>query len=189
MRHLAELHGGTFAAASAGLGQGAQFTLRLPVASALTTSQRNLVFEPTEKVSEVPTPLAAPDLAGLRVLLVDDEPDTLEILRVMLHQFGANVRGAASTSDALETFLKWKPDVLVSDLGMPGEDGFALIGKVRALTPEQGRDIPAAALTAHVRDEDRALALAAGYQTHIKKPVDPNKLAAAVASLSKKQQR
>jgi CheY-like chemotaxis protein len=120
------------------------------------------------------------------VLLVDDEPDTLEILRVMLNQFGANVRGAASTTDALEAFLAWKPDVLVSDLGMPGEDGFALIGKVRALTPEQGCDIPAAALTAHVREEDRLQALAAGYQTHLKKPVDPTKLAAAVASLGRK---
>jgi signal transduction histidine kinase/ActR/RegA family two-component response regulator len=187
VRHLAELHGGTVSATSAGLGQGAQFALRLPVASSLTPSQRNLVFEPAAEVAEAPAPLEAPDLAGLRVLLVDDEPDTLEILRVMLNQFGANVRGAASTSDALETFLEWKPDVLVSDLGMPGEDGFALIGKVRALTPEQGRDIPAAALTAHVREEDRALALAAGYQTHIKKPVDPNKFAAAVARLSKKQ--
>ena len=130
--------------------------------------------------------METPDLAGLRVLLVDDEPDTLEILRVMLNQFGANVRGAASTNDALEAFIEWKPDVLVSDLGMPGEDGFALIGKVRALTPEQGCDIPAAALTAHVREEDRTMALAAGYQTHLKKPVDPNKFAAAVARLGKK---
>jgi CheY-like chemotaxis protein len=117
---------------------------------------------------------------------VDDEPDTLEILRVMLDQFGANVRGATSTSAALETFLEWKPDVLVSDLGMPGDDGLALIKLVRALTPEQGCDIPAAALTAHVRDEDRAQALAAGYQTHIKKPVDPTQLAAAVAFLGKR---
>ena len=127
-----------------------------------------------------------PDLAGLRVLLVDDEPDTLEILRMMLSQFGANVRGAGSTTDAMNTFLEWKPDVLVSDLGMPEEDGYALIERVRALKPEQGCDIPAAALTAHVREEDRIMALAAGYQIHIKKPVDPAKLAQAVANLGKK---
>ena len=187
VRHLVELHGGTVSARSAGRGEGAEFTFRLPVAKALTPSQKSLVFQPPpEKIAAAPTALDQPDLAGLRVLLVDDEPDTLEILRVMLNQFGANVRGAASTSDALETFLEWKPDVLVSDLGMPGEDGFALIGKVRALSEEQGRDIPAAALTAHVREEDRALALAAGYQTHIKKPVDPTTFAATVASLGKK---
>jgi CheY-like chemotaxis protein len=120
---------------------------------------------------------------------VDDEPDTLDVLRAILNQFGANVRGAVSTTDALETFLRWKPDVLVSDLGMPGEDGYALIGKVRARTPEQGCDIPAAALTAHVREEDSVQALAAGYQVHLNKPVDPTKLAAAVASLGKKAKK
>jgi CheY-like chemotaxis protein len=86
----------------------------------------------------------------------------------------------------MNTFLEWKPDVLVSDLGMPEEDGYALIERVRALKPEQGCDIPAAALTAHVRDEDRVMALTAGYQIHIKKPVDPAKLALAVAHLGKK---
>ena len=125
----------------------------------------------------------------MRVLLVDDEPDTLDVLRAILNQFGATVRGAASSSDAFETFLQWKPDVLVSDLGMPGEDGFTLIRKVRALTPEQGGDIPAAALTAHVREEDRVQALTAGYQTHIKKPVDPRKLAIAVATLAEQARK
>lgn len=187
VRHLVELHGGTVSVESSGTGQGAKFTVRLPAAAVPTPTPIDLVVQTDEDANG--DSAEVPDLAGLRVLLVDDEPDTLEILRVMLNQFGANVRGAASTNDALEAFLAWKPDVLVSDLGMPGEDGFALIGKVRALTPEQGGDIPAAALTAHVREEDRTKALAAGYQTHLKKPVDPTKLAAAVARLGKKSKQ
>jgi CheY-like chemotaxis protein len=149
-------------------------------------SNKNTLAEINQKPELWGSGAERPDLAGLRVLLVDDEPDTLEVLRVVLSQFGAQVRGAVSTADALKTFLEWKPDVLVSDLGMPGEDGYALIDRVRSLRPEQGRDIPAAALTAHVRDEDRVLALAKGYQAHIKKPVDPTHLAAAVATLGKK---
>ena len=185
VRHLVELHGGTVSAESAGAGQGAKFTVRLPVMSPRQLEQVQIEIQTTGgEVMETAT--QRPDLAGLRVLLVDDEPDTLEILRVILKQFGANVRGETSAGDALETLLAWQPDVLISDLGMPGEDGFALIERVRALKPEEGCDIPAAALTAHVRDEDRILALAAGYQTHIKKPVDPTSLARAVASLGRK---
>jgi len=186
VRNLVELHGGTVSAESSGLGQGAMFTVQLPVATAPEIEQSELKRQPSETVDVSDNGGGRPDLAGLRVLLVDDEPDTLEILRMMLSQFGANVRGAGSTSDAMNTFLEWQPDVLVSDLGMPEEDGYALIEKVRALRPEQGRDIPAAALTAHVREEDRVMALAAGYQIHIKKPVDPAKLAHAVANLGKK---
>ena len=142
VRHLVELHGGTVSVESAGAGRGAQFIVRLPAGSAPESTASDLVFLTAAAAEANGGSTEAPDLAGLRVLLVDDEPDTLEILRVMLSQFGANVRGAASTTDALEAVLTWKPDVLVSDLGMPGEDGFALIRKVRALTPEQGCDIP-----------------------------------------------
>lgn len=187
VRHLVELHGGTAAAESLGLGRGSVFTVLLPV-----NSDRQLISgvaaQPDNRRNDEVwiDEMERPDLAGLRVLLVDDEPDTLEILDVVLREFGAEVRGALSTAEALKTFLEWQPDVLVSDLGLPGEDGYALIDQVRSLSREQGRDVPAAALTAHVRDEDRALALAKGYQTHIKKPVDPARLAAAVASLGKK---
>jgi signal transduction histidine kinase/ActR/RegA family two-component response regulator len=184
-RHLVELHGGTVSAKSAGEGRGAQFTVRLPAADGTRATQRDLTLEPPEKVLPGDALTERPNLAGLRVLLVDDDPDTLEILQVMLNQFGANVRSAASATDAMETLLGWKPDVLISDLGMPGEDGFTLISMVRALTAEEGGDIPAAALTAHAKEEDRVRALAAGYQTHLKKPVDPTKLAAVVASLGK----
>jgi len=190
VRHLVELHGGTVTAESAGEGQGAKFTVRLPLAVAsqrLVSKKESQAYQATADAVESKSEVTSLD--GLRVLLVDDEPDTLEILRVMLKQFGANVRGVTSTSAALETFLEWKPDVLVSDLGMPGEDGLNLIERVRALTPEQGCNIPAAALTAHVRDDDRVHALAAGYQTHIKKPVDPGQLAAAVASLGRQTKK
>ena len=192
VRHLVELHGGTVAAESAGLGKGARVMVRLPVTTSVQLTGDDgddLVGENHGRSETSVSSLGPVDLNGLRVLLVDDEPDTLDVMRAILNQFGANVRSAASTTDALETFLKWKPDVLVSDLGMPGEDGYALIAKVRALTAEQGCDIPAAALTAHVREEDREHAIAAGYQTHIKKPVDPTKLAAAVADLGKQARK
>ncbi|MGB9180223.1 MAG: ATP-binding protein [Pyrinomonadaceae bacterium] len=192
VRHLVELHGGTVRAESAGEGQGAVFTVHLPLAAVKATEAllaKDSVSElnQTEETNDITA--GTPDLTGLRVLVVDDEPDTLEILCVVLNQHGAKVRAAASSTDALKAFLEWQPNVLVSDLGMPGEDGFALICKVRALTPEQGGNIPAAALTAYVREEDRLQALAAGYQTHIPKPVDPNILAAAVAGLAKRAKR
>ena len=174
-------------AESLGVGRGSAFTVLLPVnADGQMSSNENSVEETDKKLELWDSEGERPNLAGLRVLLVDDEPDTLEVLRVVLSQFGAEVRGAVSTVDALKTFLEWRPDVLVSDLGMPGEDGYALIDRVRSLRPEQGRDTPAAALTAHVRDEDRVLALAKGYQAHINKPVDPTHLAAAVATLGKR---
>ena len=190
VRHLVELHGGTVHAESDGEGHGAVFTMRLPLATAPEVTSRPTGASPPElsQAQEVPGGLAAnkPDLGGLRVLVVDDEPDTLEILCMVLSQYGADVRGASSSADALESLLRWKPDLLLSDLGMPGEDGFALISKIRALAPEKGGSIPAAALTAYVREEERQRALAAGYQTHIPKPVDPNALAAAVARLAKR---
>jgi PAS domain S-box-containing protein len=189
VRHLVELHGGTVQAESRGEGQGAVFTVRLPLAAAHETqasAARDAVSETHPAHAPEGLSTGRPDLAGLRVLVVDDEPDTLEILCMVLAQYGAEVRAAASTADALEAFLQWKPDLLVSDLGMPGEDGYALISKIRALAPEQGATIPAAALTAYVREEERQRALAAGYQTHIPKPVDPTALAAAIAGLAKR---
>jgi CheY-like chemotaxis protein len=130
-----------------------------------------------------------PDLTGLRILVVDDEADTREILSMVLNEYGAKVRAAASSDDAMEAFLEWKPNLLISDLGMPGEDGYALIHRVRALAPEQGGNIPAAALTAYVMEEDRLRVLSSGFQTHIPKPVDPTKLAASIAGLAKRAKR
>ncbi len=192
VRHLVELHGGTVSAESAGAGLGAAFTVRLPLASLSLPATTAAGDSPAERrQAEEPDDglTGTPDLTGLRVLLVDDDPDTREMVCQMLSQYGAKVCVAASSAEALKTFLEWQPNVLVSDLGMPDEDGFALIGKVRHLTPEQGGNIPAAALTAYVRDEERLRALDAGYQTHIPKPVNPNTLAAIVAGLAKRANR
>ncbi|MFL6229117.1 MAG: ATP-binding protein [Pyrinomonadaceae bacterium] len=183
VRHLVELHGGTVTAESAGEGRGALFTVRLPRATVIASSGAAAhELSPAAGASLIAA--GAPDLSALRVLVVDDEPDTLDFLRTALSQYGAEVFTAASSAEALSALPRWKPDVLVSDLGMPREDGFALIGKVRALTSDQCGDIPAAALTAYVRDEDRARALDAGYQAHVPKPVDPSALARVVAKLA-----
>lgn len=127
-----------------------------------------------------------PDLSGLRVLVVDDDLDTLEILQLMLSQYGAEVRTSDSSANAFETLLDWKPSVIVSDIGMPVEDGYTLIGKIRDLSPKQGGHIPAVALTAYVSDGDKLQALAAGFQTHISKPVEPIFLAETLAALAKR---
>ena len=192
VRHLVELHGGTVRAESAGDGHGAAFTVCLPTASALDVAalppgdSDSLLNQSAETGDDS---AHATDLTGLRVLVVDDDFDTREMIGRMLNQYGAKVCTASSSLEALEAFHEWQPNVLVSDLGMPGEDGFALIGKVRTLAPEQGGNIPAAALTAYIRDEDRQQALAAGYQTHIPKPVDPATLARAVAGLAKREEK
>ena len=120
------------------------------------------------------------------MLVVDDDADTREILCMVLSQHGAQVHAAGSSAEALGTFRKWQPHVLMSDLGMPGEDGFALIEKVRGLAPEDGGEVPAVALTAYARDEDSMRAHAAGYQIHIPKPVDPTRLVSAVAGLARR---
>jgi len=186
VRHLIELHGGSVAVESAGQGQGAVFTVRLPLAEGSAAPARAVIdsFQPGGQAAEVAT--GETNLYGLRVLVVDDDPDTREILCVVLGQRGAEVHAAASSADALIAFHEWKPNVLISDLGMPGEDGFALIEKVRRLAPEEGGNIPAAALTAYAREEDSQRAQSAGYQIHISKPVDPTKLAAVVAGLARR---
>lgn len=120
----------------------------------------------------------------MRVLLVEDDADTRELLTTLLQRCGARVTAVGSASEALMTIDLTQPDVLVSDIAMPGEDGYALIRKIRLRDADQGRWLPAVALTAYARDEDRARALAAGYQRHLTKPVDPAALARTVAVLS-----
>ena len=189
VRHLVELHGGTVAAESQGAEQGAVFTVRLPLADVREAPPR-LAEDSLHSVDQAAAAneLAAgtTDLRGLRVLVVDDDLDTREILCLVLSQYGAEVHAAGSSIDALGAFREWKPNVLISDLGMPGEDGFAFIRKVRGFAPEDGGNIPAAALTAYAREEDRQRARSAGYQIHIPKPVDPTKLATVVAGLAKR---
>ena len=178
VRHLVELHGGAVHAASLGLGQGATFTVTLPLTDERPTG---------EALGIAARGLASvqlPALNGVRVLVVDDEADTRELLRVVLAQCGAEVTVAATARAALEALEQALFDVLVSDIVMPDEDGYDLIRKVRALGVERGGRIPALALTAYGRIEDRARAISAGYQRHAIKPIEPADLAAAVATLA-----
>jgi len=125
-----------------------------------------------------------PVLEGLKILIVDDEADTLDMLKVALEQYSAEVRTEGSVREALEALREWTPDLLVSDIGMPGEDGYDLIRQIRGLGTEYGKRIPAIALTAYSRSEDRIRVLSAGYQMHLAKPIDPTELATVLASLA-----
>jgi len=183
VRHLVELHRGTVSAMSEGNGYGSTFAIRLPVASKMMgATSAEIEVKMSEAVQA--RAHALDDLNGLRVLVVDDEADTLEMLCVMLQESGAHVRSASSTMDALRIFGEWQPNVLLSDLGMPGEDGYTLIQQIRALPRELGGAIPAAALTAHTRAEDRERVLASGYQAHISKPVDLTTLLTSLSQLA-----
>jgi len=175
VRHLVELHGGTVTAESPGPDQGATFTVRLP-----------LMEEKREPPRSPPTQEAGSDvrLDGVKVLVVDDELDMRDFLSVSLRQYGADVTALASVGEAVAALQRERPDVLVSDIGMPGEDGYALIRKVRALGPELGGEVPAAALTGFAQGEDTTRVLSAGYQVHLPKPVEPSQLAQVVGSLA-----
>ena len=181
VRHLVELHGGSVKAASRGEGQGATFTVDLPLATP-PGAHEDQSAPPAAASPPFQVPL---ELKGLHVLVVDDEPDTRELLLVLLTQYGASVRTANSAAEALEELGSWRADVLVSDIGLPREDGYAFIRKVRSLAPEAGGQIPAIALTAHASPEDRIRAISGGYQRYVRKPVEPAELVALVASLAR----
>ena len=177
VRHLVELHGGTVDAASAGPGEGATFSVRVPLAP-VRASQLDVMNGAADAVFA-----DLPSLAGLRILVVDNEADARGLLRVVLEGCGATVIEATSVSGAMEQIRQQPPDVLLSDIAMPGEDGYALIRKVRALEGPV-RLLPAAAFTAFATASDRTRALLAGYQAHIPKPVEPSELAAVVGALA-----
>jgi signal transduction histidine kinase len=172
VRHLAELHGGTVEVRSDGEGRGATFVVTIP-----WWNPRNIEAAVEAAPDTIPPPV---DLKGLRVLLVEDEADTRELLTYMLSRFNATVSAVSSTSEALRDIQKFQPDVLVSDLNMPGADGFELIRQIRKRPPDEGGRVPAVALSALARGEDRRNALAAGYQVHVPKPVTPAKLTAVL---------
>jgi signal transduction histidine kinase/response regulator RpfG family c-di-GMP phosphodiesterase len=183
VRHLLELHGATIHAHSDGTGQGATFTVKLPAAVVHEADDIEQMHITSENVNFLSSDNSSV-LKGLRVLVVDDEPDTRDLLDTVLRGHGADVKVAGSTSEALEILETWAASVLVSDIGMPGEDGYALIKKVRALDAKQKRRIPAIALTAYAGVEDRQRALAADFQVHMAKPLDPDELVHAVAHLA-----
>jgi PAS domain S-box-containing protein len=182
VRHLVELHGGTVRAESAGEGQGSTFTVLLPVAPVYQAEEESGRVHPAAR-NTLPTFELFDRLDGLKILVVDDEPDTRELLKVGLGRCGAEVTAASSAAEALESIEKSAPDLLISDIGMPDEDGYELMRRVRGLPAEAGGRVPAIALTAYARVEDRMHALRAGYQMHVPKPVELAELAAVAASL------
>jgi PAS domain S-box-containing protein len=185
VKQLVELHGGTVRAKSPGPGRGSTFVVALP----LSVTHEDEPGEATRVHPKAPSRSADDacdeiDLAGVRVLVVDDEPDARHLVARILQLCGAEVIAAASVGEAIEQFRRRPPDVLISDLGMPEHDGYDLIRAVRALPPAGGGNCPAAALSAFARSEDRRRALMAGFQTHVAKPVEPAELIAVVASLA-----
>ncbi len=178
VRHFVELHGGIVFAESPGEGRGATFVVKLPLMTA----------RPAELAAERTPPTfqraSAQSLAGLRILVVDDDPTAVDLNREILSQAGAEVRGCTSGTDALHILQQWRPAVLVSDIEMPGLDGYTLLRQIRALDPDQGGKTPAVALSAYDRPEDRVRSLRAGFNFHVSKPVEPDELTAIVASLA-----
>jgi signal transduction histidine kinase len=181
VRHLTELHGGTVTAFSDGEGRGAIFTIRVPIRDAGARAR-------APEAQAVPS-MAGPRLAGVHVLVVDDDPSAREVIANILQSFGARVSLAGSGPAALTLLFERRPHVLVADLGMPEMDGYALIEQVRTLDPNLGGRVPAIAVTAYASPQDRLRALHAGYQSHIAKPVEPEELAAVITSLAQRSGR
>jgi CheY-like chemotaxis protein len=174
VRYLVEAHEGTIAADSPGEGQGATFTVKLPLIGG--EDPRAAINQPS--TTDI-------DLTGVRVLAVDDNPDALELLTVALEQYGAEVQAVDDASEVVAALASFKPMVLLCDIGMPNMDGHALMQQIRALPPEQGGRVPAIAVTAYVREADHQKALKSGFQWHIAKPLDLEKLVNAVVKLVK----
>jgi signal transduction histidine kinase/DNA-binding response OmpR family regulator len=198
VRHLAELHGGAVRVESSGVGQGSTFIITLPSSSAAATAAAAAIMTPAEIESIAAAEIAPeensngykssadrePELGGVRVLIVDDDTDTCEMLAFALRDLGAEAQSSSSVAEAFSSLERFTPDVLLTDINMPGEDGYELIKKLRALETAAA-DIPAIALTAMARPEDGELALSAGFQLHLPKPVDIQQLAEAITSLTK----
>jgi CheY-like chemotaxis protein len=184
-KQLAEMHGGTIEAASGGIDRGSTFTLKLPMMIVHpTASPRGARVHPRSAASGNAMRLG--DLHGVHVLAVDDEADAITLISELLEAAGARVTAAASAEEALRLIEVEPPHVLVTDVGMPRVDGFQLIERVRNHPNPLVRRVPAAALTAYARSDDRVKALRAGFQIHLAKPIDPPELVAAIAALARR---
>jgi len=182
-KQLVELHGGHISAKSEGEGCGSTFQVSLPIATAQKTQS-----VPDRAGRQIRTDASferPPQLRGLRVLVVDDEEDARGLVGAILEECGCHVTLASSVEEAMQRLREARPDVLLSDIGMPEADGYDLIAQVRALPREQGGDMPAAALTAYARPEDRRRMLNAGYSIHLAKPIEPAELVAVVTTLTR----
>lgn len=183
VKQLVELHGGSVRVSSAGEGQGSTFTIQLPLTPLRPDSDEGSMAAQQEAPS-APTPKTSRSLAGISVLMVDDEADARELVKRLLEECGAEVILADSAESAVQALELHEPDVILSDIGMPKNDGYALMRRIR----RAGLRVPAVAITAFARSEDRTRALQAGYQTHLTKPFEPPELIAAVAALAHKTQ-
>jgi CheY-like chemotaxis protein len=183
-RHIIEMHGGSIHAASDGEGKGSTFRVKLPVliVHAEVHGEDHRVHPRAERNTPA---IVLPDLSHVRVLVVDDDVDALSMLREILETAGAEVHTASSAEEALATLARHHPGVMISDVGMPVMDGFELIRRIRESKDSAIAGIPAAALTAYARSEDRAKALRSGFVMHLAKPIDPAELVAAVAALTR----
>jgi len=184
VRQLVELHGGTVHALSEGVGSGSAFTVRLPILSADVDADRESTSRDRRSPgSQGSPPPRSPRLDDMRILVVDDHDDGRTLTTLVLTQAGASVDAVASAREALELFEVHRPDVLVSDIGLPDGDGYSLVREIRSREKEHGGFLPAVALTGYARADDRARALAAGFQAHVPKPVFPAELIAAIADV------
>ncbi len=182
VRHLVELHGGTVRGSSEGPGTGATFTVSLPVTPIIDPLETPV---PADRAAGSTARPFAADLAGIHVLVIDDEPDARALIKVVLERNGAKVTTASTAQSGLEALQRDRPHVILSDIGMPGMDGFAFIAELRRLPAQQGGSTPAVALTAFARGEDRRRALDAGFQMHVPKPIESPELLAVVAGMAR----
>jgi PAS domain S-box-containing protein len=185
VRHIVELHGGTVKAESEGLGQGSIFTVMLPVASVYQVEDAGVRVHPAAR-EMLPNYEFSERLDGLNILIVEDEQDARDLLKVGLTQCGAEARAVSSAAEALQAMEADVPDVLISDIGMPEVDGYELMRRIRELPADRGGRVPAIALTAYARTEDRLQAFRAGYQMHVPKPVELAELVAVISSLTQR---
>jgi hypothetical protein len=180
VKHLVQLHDGAVAVYSEGNKHGSIFTVTLPLTATRSPDQPE-ESSGAELDAERPLPDFDHVLDGLRILVVDDEADSRALLTAILTRCGSEVKSCASAAEALKTFRAWKPDLLVSDIGMPQEDGYQLIKKLRKQRLKLAKEIPAVALTAYATDVDRTRALSAGFQLHVAKPIEPEVLVKSIA--------